>query len=94
MYKIEILMWHYGNPTYERDELEPIFDDPREAMIEILSRAIDEVNYFNSPNEGGDRGRYYSVDLEGGDGFDAVVRCWDGDDYDNVTAYNIIMVEA
>ena len=60
--------------------------------------AIEEAEDLNNPydDDGGYRydRRHFAIDLEGGDGFDAVIRCWDGDDYMNVTGYKIIEMES
>lgn len=93
-YKIELICWDYGEPAPYKDEVDQIFDDKKDAMIALLQCVIDEADSLNEPDAYGNRGRYFSIDLEGGDGFDAVIRCWDGpDDYMNVTGYKIVEVK-
>lgn len=92
-YKIELTCWDYGEPAPYKDEVDQIFDDKKDAMIVLLQCVIDEADCLNEPDAYGNRGRYFSIDLEGGDGFDAVIRCWDGDDYMNVTGYKIVEIK-
>ena len=100
-YKIEITCWQY---TASKN-LPPIvseyffrFDDEKDAMIVLLQEAIEEAENLNNPyDDDGDYRhdrRHFAIDLEGGDGYDAIIRCWDGlTDYMNVTGYRIIKVE-
>ena len=92
-YKIELTCWDYGEPKPYKDEVDQIFDNEKDAMTVLLQCVIDEADSLNKPDAYGNRGRYFSIDLEGGDGCDAVIRCWDGpDDYINVTGYRIVEV--
>ena len=92
-YKIELTCWDYSEPAPYKDEVDLVFDNEKDAMIALLQCVIDEADCLNEPDSYGNRGRYFSIDLEGGDGFDAVIRCWDGDDYMNVTGYKIMEIK-
>ena len=98
-YKIEITMWAYNDkePPLVTEYLFR-FDDERDAMIILLQEAIEEAERLNNPyDEDGDYRhdrRHFAIDLEGGDDFDAIIRCWDGlTDYMNVTGYKIMEVK-
>lgn len=93
-YQIELTCWDYGEPEPYKDMVCQVFEDKKDAMIALLKCAIDEANGLNEPDAYGARGRYFEIDIEGGDDFDAVIRCWDGaEDYMNVTGYKIVPVE-
>ena len=93
-YKIELTCWDYGKSEPYREDIEQIFDDEKDAMIALLKYAIDEAESLNETDANNTDKRHFSIDLEGGDGFDAVIRCWDGpEDYMNVTGYKIIEVK-
>jgi hypothetical protein len=98
-YAIQITLWNYGNPKpHIVTEYFFRFDNEQDARIALLEQAIEEANRFNNPYD--DDGEYipqkahFEVDLEGGDRYDAVVRCWiSAEDYMNVTGYKIIRVD-
>ena len=93
-YKIELTCWDYGNPEPYKDEDDVTFNDEKDAKIALLERAIEEARYLNEPDPDNPDKRYFAIDLEGGDDFDVVIRCWDGpEDYMNVTGYKIICIE-
>ena len=92
-YKIKLTCWDYGNHEPHVEEVDEIFDNEEDAMDGLLVYANYEVQCLNQPDDDNDEQRYFEIDLEGGDGFDAVIRCWDGDDYMNVTGYNIIKIK-
>lgn len=66
--------------------------DEKDAHIEMLTLITEELNDYNRPLDDGTRPeRYFDVSLVD-EKFDAVVRCWDGDDYDYVTGYKIVPI--
>jgi hypothetical protein len=93
-YKVEMTCWDFGNPQPYKDEVHTTFEDYKDALIALLRCVIDELECLNDPMCDNPNRRYFTADLEGGDGFDAVIRCWDGpEDYMNVTGYKIITIE-
>lgn len=62
------------------------FDRIDTALSVALSRAIEEADYLNF-NESKNDNKKYRIDLDSD--YDVVIRGWDGNDYDIITAYNI-----
>ena len=66
--------------------------DEKDARIEMLTLITEELNELNRPLDDGTRPeRYFDISLAD-EKFDAVIRCWDGDNYDYVTGYKIVPI--
>lgn len=91
-YQIILTCWNYGDPTPYTKTENTFFTDEKDARIEMLSLILDELNDYNHPLEDGtEPERYFDVSLAD-EKFDAVIRCWDGEDYDYVTGYKIVPI--
>lgn len=92
-YTINMLCYNYpdhSNP--ENEKWEKCFASKCEAESEMLYAVIDELNSLNAPDENNTpHTRVFLADLDGD--HDAIIRMWDGDDYMNVTVYDIVESE-
>lgn len=101
LYRVVLTCWDYGNPTPHAKELSNV--DLSLFATEALARKSIEQNIYDelaALNE--DQGKEAIYDSDGrvvghdypfradfdGDN-DGIVRFWDGEDYQNVTEYNI-----
>ena len=94
-YKIRLTCYDFGNHEPYDDEIDMVFDDRRDAMIELLQCAIEEADELNNPfiwDGEQETSRYFQIDLNAD--ADAIIRCWyNSEDYSIVTIYNIEEVQ-
>lgn len=91
-YQIILTCWNYGNPIPYTETENSFFTDEKEARIEMLTLITEEINNLYHPLEDGTMPeRYFDVSLVD-EKFDAVIRCWDGEDYNYITGYKIVTV--
>lgn len=89
MYKI-ILTCFDSNIKVEpyKEEIEQKFNTREEAEIFMLHEMNDELSCLNEPDENNTpHTRVFIADLDGE--HDAIIRMWDGEDYRDVTYYDI-----
>ena len=101
-YIIKQKCWDYPNTEPYTDYITqkgfPMeFNTKESAMITLLSEAIEEANSLNFIlNEDGTfgtaNGRQFIPDLNAD--HDCIIRAWDGEDYMNVTAYDVVDTES
>ena len=93
MYKI-ILTCMDANAAIEpyEEEIKQLFKNRDEAEIYMLHTVNDEVSNLNQPDANNTpHTEVFIADLNGE--HDAIVRLWDGEDYWDVTYYDIVEVE-
>ena len=99
MYRIVMTCWDAGAANPYSDSVETIFDTEEAAHQALRSCVKDELETLNDraiedidldyPSEVDS----FKADFDG-DEFDAIIRLWDGDDYQPVTGYSVAKVEA
>ena len=100
MYVIQMTCWEFNRPNPYNVTVEQQFETETAAMTEIKRMVTGELSTLNEGREqvpvqdsDGDIVGYdypFRGDFDGENA--AIVRFWDGDDYRNVTAYDIVKV--
>ena len=96
-YRVVLTCWDYGNPAPYADFLTRYFGSEELALDAISKAVTDELEVLNDGREkvpvedsdGNIVGYDYDFRSDGNGNHANVVRFWDGDDYENVTAYDI-----
>ena len=90
MYKIVLTCFDIESNSHI-EESEQRFNSKEKAEIFMLRLMNDELQNLNEPDENNTpHTRVFIADLEGM--HDAIVRMWDGDDYWDVTYYDIVEI--
>lgn len=90
MYNIKLLCHDFENKPPYHDHIEGNFPTKEAAEATMLHAIIDELNSLNGINEDGTfPERRFTVQMED-ETHDAVIICWDGEDYRPVTCYDIV----
>lgn len=90
MFKVKLLCYNYEEPTPSHDIIPCEFATHEAAETAMLHHILDELNQLNGINEDGNFPEHrFTVQMED-ETHDAIVLCWDGEDYAPVTCYNII----
>ena len=96
-YRVVLSCWDYGNPKPYADSFARFFDTEEQAREAIEKAVEDELAVLNEGREkvpvkdSDGNVVYYDYDFRGDENGNHanIVRLWDGDDYQNVTAYDI-----
>lgn len=96
-YRVVLSCWDYGNPESYSDAITRFFDSELQAREAIAKSVADELKTLNSgrekvPVEDSDGkviGYDYDFRADENGNHANVIRFWDGDDYQNVTAYDV-----
>ena len=96
-YRVVLTCWDYGNPAPYADFLTRYFGSEEQAREAIVKAVTDELEVLNDGREkvpvedsdGNIVGYDYDFRSDENGNHANVVRFWDGDDYENVTAYDI-----
>lgn len=94
-YRIKLICWDYPKSEsyvdYIMDNDKPMeFETEDAAMVCLLQSAIEEVvelNFGSIDNLDNDSRKQFIPDVNGD--YACIIRAWDGDDYMNVTAYDV-----
>ena len=90
MFRIDLLKYEYGNPIPVECKLETRYDTIEAVTCAMYHMVIEEISDLNSALEDGTfPERRFTAQLNH-EVYDAVIVCWDGDDYSNVTCYSIV----
>ena len=90
MFKVKLLCYNHGDPTPSHDVIPCEFATHEAAETAMLHHILDELNQLNGVDEDGNfPERHFTVQMED-ETHDAIILCWDGEDYNPVTCYDII----
>lgn len=92
--KFKIVLTAMDSNTSEEpytEEIEGVFDSRVEAEVHMLHTMNEELSSLNEPDAyNTPHTRVFIADLDGE--HDAIIRLWDGDDYWDVTYYDIVEI--
>lgn len=106
LYRVVLTFWHVNSSEPTVDSMEAFFIDEDEALVGIASCVKQELEDLNGLKSNNPRKKEAIEDSDGNiigydypfrsdeDGDHAnIIRFWDGDDYRNVTAFDIYELE-